>query len=283
MEKYIANRDDFLYHDITMQAEKEFDAILHQDCLRRQDEARKAHFFEQGMPGYQPFLRQDGTFSTRSGEANYRYRCRPRTVHPVSAGYCFNKLPVILRPSVSTVERVANFTNSVTYFMEPDSRLLSSVASEIPCTALFPATYKTHQGWIVVTPEVHQAPEPLPLPAQSPHREEDVFDERDYNKGGLYDSGTLSALQDFLRAPLIREAVTYKLAYQVHNLQPGNQHVLTPMDVFPYDAVGAADWRKLIFGGWWGWLEDWGQWVSVCLHCKKFWCSGISTTPKQVC
>ena len=75
LEKYIANRDDFLYYNITTQAEKEFDAILHQDCLRRQEEARKAHFFEQGMPGYQPFLLQDGTFSTRSGEANYRYRC----------------------------------------------------------------------------------------------------------------------------------------------------------------------------------------------------------------
>ena len=265
LEKYIANRDDFLYHDLTVQAEKEFDAILHQDCLRRQDEARKAHFFEQGMPGYQPFLLQDGTFSTRSGEANYRYRCRPRTVHPVSTKHCFNKLPVVLRPPVSRVKQVVNFTDSPTYFMEPDARLLSSVASEIPCTALFPATYKTHQGWIVVTPEVHPAPEPLPLPAQAPHREDDVFEERDYNQGGLYESGTLSVLQDFLRAPLLREAVTYKLAYQVHNLQPENQHVLTPTDIFPYDAVGAADWRKLIFGGWWGWLEDWGQWVSVCL------------------
>ena len=104
--------------------------------------------------------------------------------------------------------------------MEPDSRLLSPVASEIPCTALFPAAYKTHQGWIVVTPEIHEAPEPLPSPAQSSRREEDIFEERDYNQGGLYTSDTISALQDFLMAPLIREAVTYKLAYQVHNLQP---------------------------------------------------------------
>ena len=67
-------------------------------------------------------------------------------------------------------------------------------------------------------------------------------------------------------APLIREAVTYKLAYQVHNLQPENQHALSPSDVFPYDVVDASGWRKLIFGGWWGWLEDWGQWVSACLR-----------------
>ena len=50
LRKYIANRDEYLYYDITSQAEKEFDTIIHQDCLRRQDEARKAHFLEQGFP-----------------------------------------------------------------------------------------------------------------------------------------------------------------------------------------------------------------------------------------
>ena len=30
---YNANRDEFLYHDITSQAEQEFDTILHQDFI----------------------------------------------------------------------------------------------------------------------------------------------------------------------------------------------------------------------------------------------------------
>ena len=59
LRKYIANWDEYLYFDITSQAEREFDVILHQDCLRRQDEAQKAHFFEQGLFGYQPFVLQD--------------------------------------------------------------------------------------------------------------------------------------------------------------------------------------------------------------------------------
>ena len=65
LRKYVANRDEYLYFDITSQAERDFDTILHQDCLHRQDEARKAHFFEQELPGYQPFLLQDGVFSKR--------------------------------------------------------------------------------------------------------------------------------------------------------------------------------------------------------------------------
>ena len=84
LRKYIANGDEYLYFDITSQAEKEFDTILHQDCLRQQDEAQKAHFFEQGLPGYQPFLLQDGVFPMRLGETNCRYQYVLRVVHPVS-------------------------------------------------------------------------------------------------------------------------------------------------------------------------------------------------------
>ena len=266
LRKYIANWDEYLYYDITSQAEREFDTILHQDCLRRQDEARKAHFFEHGLPGYQPFLLQDGAFSTRSGETNYRYQCLPRTVHPVSASRCYNKLPVVLRlPQHLAAGTVLNFSASHTYFLDPDSRLLSPIASEVPCSALFPAVYQTHQGWIAVTPDIHQAPSPQPLPVQPPRRTEGVFREPDYNAGGLYQSDTLEAMQDFLLTPLLREAVTYKLAHQVHNLRPENEYVLGPLDVFPVDAAAAADWRNLLFGGWWSWLEKWGKVASICI------------------
>ena len=108
------------------------------------------------------------------------------------------------------------------YFLDPDSRLLSPIASEVPCSALFPAVYQTHQGWISVTPDIHQAPAPKPLPIPPPHRTEDVFREQNYNEGGLYQSATLDAMQDFLLTPLFREAVTYKLAHQVHNMRPEN-------------------------------------------------------------
>ena len=156
LRNYIANGDKYLYFDITSQAEKEFDTILHQDCLRRQDEARKAHFFEQGLPGYQPFLLQDGVFSLHSGETNYRYQCMTRVVHPVSTSRCYNKLPVVLRlPQHLTANNILNFSASTTYFLDPDSRLLLPISSKVPCSTLFPAVYQTHQGWISVTPDIH--------------------------------------------------------------------------------------------------------------------------------
>ena len=92
-----------------------------------------------------------------------------------------------------------------------------------------------------------------------------MFHEPDYNEGGLYQSDTLDAMQDFLLMPLLREAVTYKLAHQVHNLRLENEYVLGPLDVFPVDAAAAADWRNLLFGGWWSWLEKWGKVASICI------------------
>ena len=264
LRKYIANHDEYLYFDITSQAEKEFDTILHQDCLCRQDKACKAHFFEQGLPGYQPFLLQDGVFSMPSGETNYRYECMARVVHPVSTSRCYNKLPVVLRlPQHLAMNTVLNFSSSTTYFLDPDSRLLSPIASEAPCSALFPAVYQTHQGWISVTPEIHQAPPPKPIPITPPRRMEDVFRTQDYNTGGLYQPSTLHAMQDFLLTPLLREAVTYKLAHQVHNLRPENDHVPGLLELFPDSIAATEDWRNLLFGGWWNWLEKWGKLVSI--------------------
>ena len=156
-----------------------------------------------------------------------------------------------------------NFSSSTTYFLDPDSWLLSPIASEVPCSTLFPAVYQTHQGWISVTPDINQAPPPEPLPISPPRRTDDVFRHPDYNQGGVYQSSTLDAMQDFLLTPLLREAVTYKLASQVYNLRPENDHALGPLDLFPDRIAATADWRNLLFGGWWSWLEKWGRMVSI--------------------
>ena len=116
-----------------------------------------------------------------------------------------------------------------------------------------------------VTPDIHQAPPPKPKPVPPVRRTEDVFQEQNYNEGGLYQPATLDAMQDFLLTPLLREAVTYKLAHQVHNLRPENEYALGPLDVFPSDVTATADWHSLLFGGWWSWLEKWGKLASIVL------------------
>ena len=48
-------------------------------------------------------------------------------------------------------------------------------------------------------------------------------------------------------------------------MRPENNYALGPLDVFPADIAAAADWRNLLFGGWWSWLEKWGKLVSIFL------------------
>ena len=103
---------------------------------------------------------------------------------------------------------------------------------------------------------------------------EDVFQEQNYNEGGLYQPDTLDAMQDFLLTPLLREAVTYKLAHQVHNLRPESEHALGPLDIFPVDASAAADWRNLLFGGWWSWLGKWGKLASIFIGAYYLYVAG---------
>ena len=50
-----------------------------------------------------------------------------------------------------------------------------------------------------------------------------------------------------------------------HNLRPEKEYALGPLDMSPAGIADAADWRNLIFGGWWSWLEKWGKMVSIFL------------------
>ena len=144
--RYISNHDEYLHHNTTSQADAEFDAILHQDCLH-QNKARKAQFFEQGLPGCQSFLLQNGVIFTRLGKANCCYQCLTHLVHLISASRCYN-LPLL--PCALMASQLNSFTHSLTYILDPDSRLFSLIASEVP------ASYRAIKGWISVTPEVHQ-------------------------------------------------------------------------------------------------------------------------------
>ena len=172
-----------------------------------------------------------------------------RMVHPISTTRCYNKLPVVLRLPQHLTPHMSSTFRQVPPFLDPDSRLLSPIASEVPCSALFPAVYQTHQGWISVTPDIHQAPPPKPLQIPPPRRTEVVFCEQNYNEGGLYLSSMLDAMQDFLLTPLLCEAVTYKLSHQVHKMRPENEYALGPLEMFPAGIADATDWQNLIFGG----------------------------------
>ena len=40
---------------------------------------------------------------------------------------------------------------------------------------------------------------------------------------------------------------------------PQKKYALWPLDVFPEGLMDPIDWRNLVFGNWWSWLEKWGK------------------------
>ncbi len=103
------------------------------------------------------------------GKANCRYCCQTRIVHPNFSSQCRNELHVVLRLLQLLTFGSLSFTESIKYFLGPDSQLLPHLESEVPGTVLFPGACKNHQGQILVKPEICQAPTLLPLPTKCPH------------------------------------------------------------------------------------------------------------------
>ena len=97
---YSNMKDAFLYGVLTQQITKEFQRILHEDCLQRKAvrstalaqlaaETRAATEGETTALG-------DGWFATSAGEVWYRYACQTIMVVALESDYCYNALPVKL-------------------------------------------------------------------------------------------------------------------------------------------------------------------------------------------
>ena len=119
----------------------------------------------------------------------------------------------------------------------------------------------------MAAPEIHGTVAPLPLQVNlTDLRNNSVFEEMDWNEGGIYDSESLAALQDFLRAPQLREAIIYKLADQIQGVKPEKNKGISPLEMFPKDLVDVANWRHLIFGqALWELISSWGLLVSAAI------------------
>ena len=275
LRKYITNRDKYLYFDITSQAERECDTILHQDCLRWQDEARKAHFFKHGLPGYQPFLLQDGVFSTWSGETNYRYQYMSRTVHPVSTSRCYNTLPVVLLlPQHLAADTVLNFSASATYFLDPDSWLFVPHRVRGPVFCPFPSdisdTSRVDRRDSWHPPGV--TTEAFACPTAGSHRRCLPGTKLQWRR--LVSTRHLRCHAGLPTDSLAPGGGYLQLAHQAHNLRPETNMSWGPLDIFPVDAAAATGWRNLLFGGWWSCLEKWGKLASIFIGAYYLYVAG---------
>jgi hypothetical protein len=127
-----------------------------------------------------------GQFALPAGEAWRRYRCRPLQAHALNEGACYDALPVALAPEdrnriAAADPGRANHTER--YYLTPGSRIVTTVAAEVPCSALLAPVYQNLQGrWVQATPALMPSPPPKTL-----HVDE----------GGAKPAPTFEAMPDF--------------------------------------------------------------------------------------
>jgi hypothetical protein len=144
----------------------------------------------------------DGMFSTATGEAWRYYRCRAVRVIGVNRNKCYNALPVIA--SAGDTERFLRSSDlpaETPLYMEPNTRMLTALAVEFPCSPhLAPLYQNDRKTWIQATPSLLPAAEPRPLDTVDLVTFDLIGKGQatgpDFEEGGIYPIDALKRMED---------------------------------------------------------------------------------------
>jgi hypothetical protein len=164
---YVNAQDEYLYHSTKGGKLKERAIIRAEFCHRSQQQkltvyASLAAKQRVQIDGQTAAL-GGGKFVTPSGEAWYVYMCKAKVARAQEVGQCMTALPITLgakeyRIYLAARTRSTNPINddlietprlNASLFVEPNTRMLTTVGTEIPCEGPFQPKYKNLNGrWI---------------------------------------------------------------------------------------------------------------------------------------
>jgi len=213
-----------------------------------------------------------GYFATATGEAWRRYRCRPLVVYGVNKAGCYNALPVALPPAEARVISEALDPKNETkfhFFLEPGTRILSTTASEVPCSPHLAPLYQDRGGqWIQATPALlpARAPEVAGTPAATAGWESppSMIIGPDFQLGGIYTKQQLRGMADFQRRRRDRQALLNQLVTLDHRFA----HEAPDISGRLFAAAGIPDVGNIlgVTTSWvWGLLSNYGTTLMTLL------------------
>ena len=220
---------DFAYEQSYLDIENAFAALLRQDCQARDhasahDYGIRAAAQKATTDGETASLSPvSGTFVTASGDAWYRYQCRPIIAVGVQTATCYNALPIQLTPA--DLQRYAGAKNisvaSITnLFLEPHTHVLSNVAITTPCTSLFTPLYRNTRGdwikWGGAGADLEIISPPTETAFVVDKDRKNLINHRSFDSyaDGLYSGAALDDAEQWRQQGLVRDAYSYKMAAQ---------------------------------------------------------------------
>ena len=206
---WVAARDDYIMYSLEEKLKKVYSISKNTECLNTQQIAMAQLAMHSASVENLNYLQIKGeTFGVIVGESIFQFECNEIIVSPRETNSCFRELPVTY--------------NGLNYFLEPVSRLLTSQASQVPCTSTLPAKYQTIGGaWIATAPRLYITTNPKPS-LQSSLTAFNISHE-DMSQGGLYTEQQLEEFVKLIQYPRLRHHIRNEL---VDNLCMDNNHEL---------------------------------------------------------
>ena len=257
---YVTTRDDYIYHHLVAEVEKEMNKLLHADCTASGQRRRTNFFLQHNSPGFTNFFLSNGTFATASGEVVYHYECVRQLFLPAITNECYDALPVVFYIDGETIPADQFISGPPEHFIEPLTRRLVTNATVVPCSSTFPPIYMdTNAQWFSSMNGERIGMEAPQQATREELKRIKINKILDTATGGLYDIEELRRMEDFQMMPRKRASMTYQLTRQASI--GGRRGYLTPRDLFPQ--TNAWGWFTGILGTVLSFLETYGNICAV--------------------
>jgi hypothetical protein len=178
---YINNQDNFLYHSSKGGKLEERAIIRAEFCHRSQQQRLTAYASlaaeQRTQINGQTAALGGGRFVTASGEAWFSYNCKALIVRARELKKCMTALPIILDTKqyteylairtgptnlINDAELIETLRQNASLFVEPQTRVITIVGTEIPCGGPFHPIYRNLNGrWIATSPVLQLATTPV--------------------------------------------------------------------------------------------------------------------------
>jgi hypothetical protein len=260
MTNYVKNRDDFLFHHVADEIEKEFRKVLKADCESRSTQTKSEFYYRHRDPGLTTWTQGEGLYSTTAGDITYTYKCAAILVQGLSMNTCYDALPVVRVQEGDHI--LGKLLLDKRVYMEPLTHRITHQAVEVPCLKKFPAKYHNLDGnWIAVLPNLHRT-----SPPESPsntHLPTKIFEERpDFSKGGIYDDEEMERMERYREAPRTAMVMSYTMARQIGDSEyRGGPHIRAE-EMFP-ELRDPRQWAKSLWTRTLAFLHFWGETAAI--------------------
>jgi hypothetical protein len=207
---YFNAQDEYLYHSSKGGKLEERTIIRAEFCNRSQQQRLTAYASlaaeQRTQIDGQAASLGGGKFVTASGGAWFVYNCEALVVKAREVGRCMTALPIVLGTKeykaylalwtgptspINNDELIETLRKNDSLFVEPKTRMITTVGTEIPCGGLFQPRYQNLNGrWIETSPTLQLATTPIVVAELTKDWDEvkpDDDQELDFNFGGIYD------------------------------------------------------------------------------------------------